>query len=888
MRDSSSKARRALSALGGFALLGVLAGVTACASSTPKPTQAPRCASATEQAEAKLRTLTLDEKLSLVHGATTMMVAGIPEKGIEPLHFSDNSSTVRAEMHTQSFGNRLPDSDTSDTATVFPALTALASTWDEPLARRFGEAMGEQARARGKDVMLGPGLNIARTPLCGRNWEYLGEDPTLTSRLAVNIVQGMLSKDVAACVKHFAANSQELNRYGVDSCPDERTLREIYFPAFEAAVKEGGALVVMNGYNRLYGEFCSHNPWLNKGVLEGEWGFPGLVVTDWGGLHDTVKGVKGGTDIEMNGGAAIRYFKKPLKDAVKSGEVSEEDIDRMVRRILYVHARLHKLDGKPRAPGSRNTPEHQALAREIAAAGTTLLKNDGAVLPLDPAKLKRVLVVGRNADQKHCREGWSAEGKPPYEITPLEGLKRALPNAEITYAPFPEGDASAALPDSVIVTENPNVLADVGMRDRGWTQQRFANDKLSGKPKTSFVRAPSVPKGTTTPNFSMRWETQFRAPEEGPYSFTLSYDDGARLFLDGKPLVDDWGNGAQRTSSREIRLKKGAVYTLRAEYRQAGGDAIFALGWTLPSERGATIRPLIEQAKQSDAVILFTGSRHGHGRALECENGDLPSIDLLEQDNAAIPALLGVCPKTIVVVNAGTPFALPWVNRTRALLLTCYGGQEAGNALADVLLGKRDPGGRLPFTWLKDINDSPAHKLKDYNPKQVFYKEGVLVGYRWFDAKGILPLFPFGYGLSYASFALGKPEATTAEDGTVTVRVPVTNTSSRPGSTVVQGYVERPAAGYPEPSAPRRLGAFAKVHLKPGETQTAILTFKPRAFAYWDSEQHAWTSPAGIHVLDIGFSSADLPERVTLEREAWVEPVPTVAAPDMPGAPTTR
>lgn len=887
MRNSSPKARRALTALGGFALLGVLAGVTAC-SSTPKPMQAPISEDATEQAETVLRTLTLDEKLKLVHGATTMMVEGIPKKGIEPLHFSDGPITVRAEVKAQSFGNRLPDSDTSDTATVFPALTSLAATWDESLARRFGEAMGEEARARGKDIMLGPGLNIARTPLCGRNWEYLGEDPILTSRLGVNIVQGMLSKDVAACIKHFAANSQEWNRHGVDSRPDERTLREIYLPAFEACVTEGGALVVMDGYNRLYGEYCSHNAWLNKGVLEGEWGFPGLVVTDWGGLHDTVKGVRGGTDIEMNGGAAIRYFKKPLRDAVKSGEVSEEEIDRMVRRILYVHARLHKLDGKPRAPGSRNTPEHQALAREIASAGTTLLKNDGAVLPLDSAKLKRVLVVGRNAVQKHCREGWSAEGKPPYEITPLEGLKRALPKAEITYTPFPEGDSYVALPDTVLLTENPNALADTGMLDRGWTQQRFANDKLSGKPKTSFVRAPSVPKGTTETNFSMRWETQFRAPEGGTYAFTLVYDDGARLFLDGKPLINDWGNGAQRTSVCEVSLKQGSTHTLRAELRQAGGLARFDLGWTLPSERGAATKALLAQAKEADAVILFTGTRHGHGRALECEGGDLPSLDLLPQDNAAMQSLLGVCPRTVVVVNAGTPVSLQWVDRAKALLLTCYGGQEAGNALADVLLGKRDPGGRLPFSWVKSLADSPAHKLNDYNSKAVYYKEGVLVGYRWFDAKGIRPLFPFGYGLSYASFTLGEPEVSDFEDGSVEVRVPVTNTSSRAGSTVVQGYVERPAAGYPEPSAPRRLGAFAKLHLKPGETQTAILTFKPRAFAFWNTEQHAWTSPAGIHVIDIGFSSDDLPKRVSIEREEWVEPVTTPGEPNMPGSPATR
>ena len=850
-----------------------LAGLAACTRRGPEV--APVDAEARDQAEAILGRLSTEEKLHLTHGNSTMYLDAFPEKGIpKELAFSDGPFTVRAEVRRADFGAEYPRGDLRDAATVFPALTALAQTWDVDLARRFGEALGEEARARGKDVMLGPGLNIARTPLCGRNYEYLGEDPTLTARLAVPIVQGIQSRDVAACIKHFAVNSQERNRTRVDARPDWRTLREIYLPAFEAAVKEGGALTVMNAYNSLNGLQCGDNAWLNDTVLKGEWGFPGFVVSDWGSMRSTVAAANAGTDVEMNAGRAIRYFKEPLARAVREGQVPMARLDDMARRVLYVEAKLHMLDGQPRAKGAINTPEHQALAREIATDGMVLLKNEAGLLPLDAAALKRVLVVGEIATHTDVDGGWSAEGKPPYDVTILEGLREALPGATIDYAPFPAPKtALAPLPDACLVTENPNRNADAGMIDRGWLWERFANDALAGGPVAAgFIRAPALaPADAKVTNFSIRWKTTFRAPESGAYILGATCDDGVRVSLDGKRVIDAWADGAARTVTAEVTLAKGRTYALAVEYRQAGGEAAFAFGWQRPSERGVDYRDLIARAKAADLVLLVTGNRKGHGRAKECEGGDRPDMGLLPQDDAAIAALLGVNPRTAVLVQAGSPVAMPWVDRAPTLLNLSFLGQETGRAVADVLLGKREPAGRLCQTWPKRLADSPAHALNDYAPDVVHHKEGILVGYRWFDAKGIAPLFPFGHGLGYATFAFGEPEVS-AWGEAVTVRVPVTNTGKRPGAAVVQVYVEPPADST-VPREPRRLAAFAKVRLAPGETTVAEMELGPRAFAWWDEALPGWRHEAGTFTLAIGKSSRDILHRVPLPRDEWEAPL---------------
>lgn len=861
--------------------IGFLAAALALAGCAARPDLAPVDLDARGQAEAVLARLSDADKVALTHGCATMYVAANPRKGIpEELAFTDGPFTIRAEMRRDSFAYARAEDDLSDAATVFPALSALAATWDPALARRFGQAMGEQARARGKDVVLGPGLNLARTPLCGRNYEYLGEDPALAAALAVPIVQGIQSRDVAACVKHFAVNSQELNRNAVDARPSPRALRELYLPAFEAAVKQGGALCVMSAYNRLNGVPCSHNAWLNDTLLKGEWGFPGPVVSDWGSLQDTLAGALGGTDLEMNAGRAIRFFKAPLLRAVREGRVPRARLDDMARRVLYLQAKLHKLDGAPRAPGAINTPGHQALAREIAAASVTLLKNDAGLLPLRPEGLRSVLVVGAVADTPHCREGWSAEGKPPYETTLLQGLRRALPNADVRHAPFPALPTSATpIPDTCLLTEDPDPAADAGALQRGWLWQRFDNDALRGTPAAQgFARAPTLPEIGADAPFSIRWRTRLRAPETGPYRFIAAVDDGLRLFLDGEPLIDAWQDGPARPLAAVRALRRGHVYTLTLEYRQAGGDATLRFGWLRPSEQGVGLAQLLEQARAADLVILATGDLKGHGPAREGEGADRPNLDLPPQDDAAIPDLLAANPRTLVLLQSGAPLRLPWLDRAHTLLHHAFLGQTGGDALADVLFGRAEPTGRLIHSWPRRLLDSPAHALGDYAPDVAHHREDILIGYRWFDAKRLIPAFPFGYGLSYAAFAYDDPHVSVGEDG-VTLRVTIQNTADRPGTAVAQVYLE-PPLGTPIPRAPRTLAAFRKIRLGPGERERLVFRLPHRAFAYWDESLPGWRHEAGIFAAAIGDNVRDLPLRAPIPLPAWAHP--TDAGPPSP------
>ena len=860
-----------------FGLAAMAVGVAACAA---RRTAAPVDERAQAEAEAILRTLTLEEKVALTHGNSTMYLAANPAKGIPAeLAFSDGTHTVRPEVPRKTFGWLRDPKDMTDSATVFPSLSALASTWDVGLARCYGEALGEEARARNKDVLLGPGLNITRTPLCGRNYEYFGEDPLLAGRMAASEIRGIQSRDVAACAKHFALNNQELNRHGVDARPDARTTRELYLPAFEMAVKEGGLLTVMGAYNKTWGVHASHNAWLNRSVLKGEWGFPGFVVTDWGSLGDTVAGALGGTDVEMNMGKSIRYYPH-LAEAVRAGKVSEARVDDMARRVLYVQSKLHLLDGEPRFAGSVNTPEHQALAREVGADSIVLLKNDAGLLPLDANRLWRVLVVGEIATKTDCWEGSSAMGKAPYEIPVLEGLREALPDAEIVYAPFPAlPTAVSVLPDACLLTENPTRDADRGILERGWLWERFANDRLEGKPINSgFTRTPDLHKDERGTHFSVRFRTRLRAPESGEYLFAVTCDDGARFAIDGKRVIDSWKDGKARTVSAKVRLEAGRAYDLSVDYRQAGGDAVLSFGWRLPSESGADYAALRAEAKRADAVLLVTGNRKGWGPARECESGDRPDMRLLPRDDAGLDALLGVNPRTAVLVQAGTPVEMPWIDRAPTLLLFSFLGQETGRSVADVLLGKREPAGRLCQTWPKRLADSPAHALGDYRADVAEHKEGLLVGYRWYDAKGVAPAFPFGFGLGYTAFAFGEPEVA-ERGGRVTVRVPVTNTGKRAGAAVVQLYVE-PPTGSAVFRAPRQLGAFAKIRLAPGETGVAEMTLGPRAFAWWDESLPGWRHEAGDFTLALGTSSRDFFARVPVTLDAWEERVAPVPIPD--------
>ncbi len=670
-----------------------------------------------------LAKLTLEQKVSLCHGSTTMSVNAIPEIGLnDPFMMSDGPNAVRKDLGTTDFNDPQGIDPKAVQSTALPRLVALAATWNRDLALKFGQVLGDEARDRKKDMMLGPGVNIVRTPLNGRNMEYLGEDPFLSGQMAVQDIIGIQSRDVAACVKHFALNNQELNRKGVDVTVDDRTLHEIYLPAFEAAVQQGHVLGVMSAYNKFRGQYCAQNDFLNNQILKKSWGFPGLVVSDWGATHDTVGCALGGLDIEMDEGNKIKFFTEPLLQAVQSGQVPMSVLDDKVRRILYVLAKIHKIDGQQRAAGSRNTPEHQAIAEQVAEESIVLLKNDKNILPLDPSKIHSVLIIGLNGYSTTSWGGGSSQGNPPFEITPKDGVAQLLgAGAQVKTTPFG--------PDAKV---DPQALA--------------------------------------------------------------------------------------------------------------------------------------QMAKENDVVLFFTGDYVRGKVCAEHEGHDRPNMDLPPGTTEALTAVLAARPDTVVINESGAPVAMPWVDQAPTLVQYWFAGMEGGSALARVLFGQANPSGKLPVTFPKKLEDSPAHALGNYNPTLVNYAEGVLVGYRWFDAKSIEPLFPFGYGLSYTTFKLDnlKLDKTSITSGDhLNVSATVTNTGKVAGAEVVQLYVGDSSASVPRP--PHELKGFEKIMLQPNETKTVTFALAPRDFSYWDVKSNGWKIDPGQFSILVGDSSRNLPLQAPLE-----------------------
>ena len=848
----------------------------------------PSVDSALDEANAVLAKMTLEEKISLCAGISTMSLNPIPRVGLtKEFYFSDSSCNVRAELDRMTFNRATKPDDPSDQSTSLPTLEVLAATWNRDLATAYGNVIGSELRARNKDMILGPGVNVMRTPLCGRNFEYITEDPALGIVMAVAYIKAVQSHDVSACVKHFAANSQEWNRNTVIATMDERTLHETYLPIFRAAVKDAGVLAVMNAYNKLAvpglceAEFCSQNAYLNKTILRDAWGFKGLVITDWGSVHETVKGVKGGTDIEMNAGNQIRVFKpEQMHKALKEGQITEAEITAMAQHILYVMAKVGLFDGRTRAEGRINTQEHQAIARCVAEEGIVLLKNEQQILPLDPKSLKRVVVMGKGAITKHCNGGWSAEGKPPYEIVPLEGITNRLgPAVSVVYMPLTLDDQNAklaALPESAINTFDTDVK-DQGMTVRAWKASYFANTTLAGTPTaTGFQRALNVDWKMNAPvkklqpgHFSVRWDAKVVAPETGTYVLgaRANAKAGTRIFVDGKLVMDNWkAQFPTPTGYGEIALTAKQEYAITVEYTVGESESTCFFGWRLPSEKGLSLSEMESTVRHADAVIVLTGTEHGHGRALECEGADRPNMLLPPGHDEAIAKVLTWAPKAVIVNHSGSPMEMPWIHQAPALLQLGYSGMEAGHALAAILFGDVNPSGKLPHTYPFALSDTPAAvSTAVYNGTNSLYAEGIFIGYRWYDKKGIAPMFPFGFGLSYTTFAyenVAASSTTLAPDGTLTVSVKVTNTGKRAGQEIVQLYVRDLATSPQVEREVRALKNFAKVDLKPGESKIVKLAVKPGHLTYYDVRTKQFRAEAGKYAAEIGASSRDIKGQV--------------------------
>jgi beta-glucosidase len=743
LRRFLPRARRALASA-----LSLLTLTVTTASETPMPRYRDPALSIDERVEDLLGRLTLEEKIALVHANTKFTNAGVPRLGVPPLRTSDGPHGVREEVSADSWK---PAGRTDDFATALPVGAALAATWDVELGRAYGEVIAAEARQRDKHIMLAPGVNIVRTPLGGRNFEYFGEDPWLASRFAVATIQGLQSGDVAACVKHFALNNQERYRSSVDVVVSERALRELYLPAFEAAVREAGVLSVMGAYNKYLGVHCCHNDRLLNQILKTEWGFRGLVMSDWNGVHETREAFLGGMDLEMGTHQPFDefFFARPLLEGVRRGEYPLAVLDDKVRRNLRVLLATRALDG--RAPGAMNTPEHQAIARRVASESIVLLKNSASLLPLDLANVKTIAVIGDNATRRHCYGGGSSAIKALYEITPLAGIIEH-------------------------VGGRATVIHAVGYQPPA--------ERRTGK-------------------------------------------------IDAAGIAQ---------TEADTAAQKAAVDDLIAR--------------------------AVTAAKQADVAIVVGGLNHDRNQ--DAEGADRLALELPFGQDELIARVVAANPRTIVVLVAGSPVAMdPWLDRVPSVLQAWYGGMEAGRALADVLFGDVNPSGKLPVTFPRRLADSPAHAsglAKNYPGEKgrVYYDEELLVGYRWFDAKAIEPLFPFGHGLSYTQFDYSPAHLSVSGSGadlTVTVECDVRNTGTRAGAEVVQLYVERLERDATRP--PQELKAFAKISLAPGEAKPVRLALNARSFATYDVAQAAWRLDPATFRLHLGSSSRD--RRQTLE-----------------------
>ena len=804
-----------------------------------------------------LSRLTLEEKVSLMAGGSSFGTHAIERLGIPALNVSDGPNGVR--------------SNNSEPTTAFPTGSALAATWDTDLIEQVGAAIGEEARAKGIAVMLGPNVNIQRTPLAGRNFEDYSEDPYLAGEIGAGFVRGVQSQGIGTSLKHFVANNQEHERMRSSSDMSERTLREIYLPAFEHVVKEAHPWSVMASYNRVNGTYVSEDRYLLNDILKDEWHYDGLIMSDWGAVHSTVQSASAGLDLEMPGPG--NYFGDRLLTAVRDWKVPESVIDDAARRMLRLILRTGVMDGRPLPKGALNTPAHRDLARKAAAEAMVLLKNDGSVLPLDAAKLKSIAVIGPNADAPVIGGGGSAKVVPYRVVTPLEGIKAALgPKVSVTYTP---GAVNGPVPPAA----DARYLSPT--RDRtstGLTANYYQGQNFSGAPVKTETDSTFYKLGfggdvaaRTKGDFSVRWEGYFWPPRTGDYDFTLVATGALTLTIDDKPVItpDTKAEASPILSflpvkmrHGKVRLEAGHAYPIRLDYaHDAFGFRSLFLGIQPPT---GTIADAVAAAGSADAAIVFVGSSD----ATETEGTDRASMDLYGEQNALVDAVLAANPNTVVVVNAGAPVTMPWAGRAKAVVLEWLAGQEIGDAVADVLFGKTDPSGHLPETFPARYEDNPT-SLFYPGTRSAYYGEGIFVGYRYYDSKKIDPMFPFGHGLSYTRFAYGGGNVTKGKNPEIPVDVSVNvkNDGRRTGAAVVQLYIRDVASSEVRPF--QELKGFRKIRLEPGENRTLHFALGPRAFSFYDEHRHGWVCEPGEFIARLGESSRDIRQelRFTLDDE---------------------
>ena len=714
----------------------VVVSVNIAIAQTERPVYLDPNAPIEERVQDALSRMTTHEKVSILHAQSKFTSAGVPRLGIRQLMMSDGPHGVRAEVDWNSWGTA---KWTNDSIVAFPSLTCLAATWNRNLSATYGNAVSEEFAFRGKDVLLGPGTTICRVPLNGRSFEYMGEDPYLAGEMAVPYIKAAQKNGVACCLKHFALNNQEVDRFTVNVNVGERALREIYLPAFKKCVQQGGLWSIMGSYPIWNGEHLCHNDSLMNKILKKEWGFDGCVISDWGGTHDTWQAALNGLDIEMgtdtNGktedkskGYNTYKLADPFEQLIKDGKISMDVLNEKAARVLRLIFRTCM--NKDKVIGSQCSEAHYAACKEIGEEGIVLLKNQNSILPLQPAKYNKILVVGDNATRNMSEGGGSSELKTKFDISPLQAL------------------------------------------------QKLYGDKV----------------------------------------------EYAQGYCAGRPLYDkiDPVNETQQAALKQEALQK---------------------------------------AKDADLIIYIGGLNKNWKQ--DCEDGDRESYDLSFGQNELINELAKIQKNIVVVTYGGNAFATPWINSVKAMVHCWYLGSMSGETLGEVLSGKVNPSGKLPVTFAKKQNDYPCFQFgKRGYPgvdKQVYYYEGIYVGYRWFDTKKVQPQFPFGFGMSYTTFKYGKAKlsaSTMQKDSKITVSIPVTNTGKVSGKEIVELYIGDEQASEERPT--KELKNFSKVSLEPGETKTVSFDITKDDLSFWSTKEHAFVAEPGKFKAYVCASETDV------------------------------
>ena len=695
-----------------------------------------------ERVENALSLMTTEEKIAMCHAQSKFSSKGVARLGIPDVWSSDGSHGVSDEKLWDEWSGA---QWTNDSCTAFPALTALAATFNPEMALLYGKSIGEEARHRGKAILLAPGVNIYRSPLNGRNFEYMGEDPYLASRMVVPYIQGVQSNGVAACVKHFALNNQEICRGEINVNVSDRALYEIYLPAFKAAVQEGKAWSIMGAYNKFRGEHCCHSDLLLNKILKQDWKFDGVVVSDWGGVHNTDQAVNNGLDIEMGtytNGLTTQghfpfssyYLANPFMQGLKDGKYEMAKLDDKARRILRLIFRTTMSANRPF--GKFVSPEHSAAARKIAQEAIVLLKNEKNFLPIAVGKFQKIAVIGENASRSMIVGGGSTSLKAAYEVSPLQGLINKYGKNRVTYS--------------------------------------------------------------------------------------MGYASGPSLY------------------GREENSKLNADSLLNAA---------------------------VELAKTADVVFFVGGLNKNYYQ--DCESGDRKSLSLPFGEDKLIESIQKVNKNVVVVLLSGNAVDMPWLSKIPTVVQSWYLGSEAGNAIADIVSGDVNPSGKLPFSFPKKLTDIGAHAFDKLcypgDSVNVYYKEDILVGYRWLDTKKIEPLFPFGYGLSYTTFAYSKPtvDASDAKSNeTIKVSFTLTNTGKVDGAETAQLYVSKPKSSVSR--AAKELKAFKKTFLKVGESKIVTIEVPVSSLAFFNEAKQTWEVESGNYSLLLGSSSRNIKGKVVV------------------------